>query len=98
MGYGFYIGVTIVYAQERTMLTMKDVVIVKQKQDGVKKYKEHIMQDRGGYNEKGQRHGYWEQYSSNKICYIKRNYINGDELGFEERKTSNGHIFKYYAR
>ena len=55
------------------------------------------MQDRE-YNKQGQRHGYWEQYSSDKLRYIKRNYVNGINLGFEERKTTNDHIFKYYAR
>jgi hypothetical protein len=56
------------------------------------------MQDKQPYNEKGQRHGYWEVYSTNKLLYCKRNYVNDVRLGLEEIKHSNYLIFIYHAR
>jgi hypothetical protein len=60
-----------------------------------------IMYHREGqepYNEQGNRHGYWEVYSSDKLRYFKRNYVNGVILGLEEIKSSNPLILIYNAR
>ena len=56
------------------------------------------MQDKQEYNEQGNRHGYWEVYSSDKLRYFKRNYVNGVRLGIEENKSSNALILIYNAR
>jgi hypothetical protein len=56
------------------------------------------MPDNEPYNERGQRNGYWEQYSSDKLRYFKRNYVNGVILGLEEIKSSNPLILIYNAR
>ena len=43
------------------------------------------------YNDKGERHGYWEVHNSNgKLCY-KENYVNGKEHGLCEY-YSNGKL------
>ena len=36
------------------------------------------------YNDKGQRHGYWEVYWSDDDLAFKCLYINGNESGYEE--------------
>ena len=56
------------------------------------------MRDKEPYNEQGNRHGYWEVYSSDKLRYFKRNYVNGVRLGIEENKSSNALILIYNAR
>jgi antitoxin component YwqK of YwqJK toxin-antitoxin module len=68
------------------MLTVNDVDSVKQKQDGVKKYVKHIMQDKNKqpYNENGIAHGYWEIYDIDGTLWSKRNYINGVLFGYYE--------------
>ena len=44
------------------------------------------------YNDKGERHGYWEVHDSNgKLCY-KENYVNGKEHGLCEY-YSNGNLW-----
>jgi len=45
------------------------------------------------YNEKGERHGYWEDYWSNgQLCY-KGNFVNGQRHGYWERYYSNGKLW-----
>jgi hypothetical protein len=56
------------------------------------------MQDNQPRNEKYQPHGHWEVYSSDKLYYFKRNYVNGVRLGLEENKSSNTLILTYYAK
>jgi hypothetical protein len=49
------------------------------------------------YNDKHQRHGYWEMYWANELWY-KRFYHNGKEIGYEEFYWYNGKLEekKYY--
>ena len=56
------------------------------------------MQDKQPYNEQGQRNGRWEVYSSDKVRYFKRNYVNGIRIGLEENQSCKHLIFTYYAR
>jgi hypothetical protein len=41
------------------------------------------MRDKSPHNAQGRRQGYWEVYSSDKLRYFKRNYVNGVRLGLE---------------
>jgi antitoxin component YwqK of YwqJK toxin-antitoxin module len=36
-----------------------------------------------GYNDKGDRHGYWEDYWPNGKLWAKIHYINGEEVYYE---------------
>jgi hypothetical protein len=86
------------YVLGQTMLTVNDVDSVKQKIYIANEYTKLIMRDKEPYNEQGNRHGYWEVYSSDKLRYFKRNYVNGVRLGIEENKSSNALILIYNAR
>jgi len=57
------------------------------------KNNKNIMQ----YNEKNQKHGYYEVYWAGKLCY-KRFFHNGKEVGYEEQYFNNGKLGrkKYY--
>ena len=44
------------------------------------------------YDEKGNRHGYWESYHDNGQLYYKGNYVNGNRHGYWERYWSNGDL------
>jgi len=49
------------------------------------------------YNDKGQKHGYWEVYHPNGQLGYKCVYINGNENGFEELYLNNyGKLTKNY--
>jgi antitoxin component YwqK of YwqJK toxin-antitoxin module len=50
------------------------------------------MTDINQYNEKNQRHGYWEHYGINGKVYSKGNYHNGERVGYWEDYYSNGNI------
>jgi len=86
------------YVLGQTMLTVNDMDSVKQKIYIANVYTKHTMLGKCQHNEQGLRQGYWEVYSSDKLRYFKRNYVNGVRLGLEENKTSNALIFTYYAR
>ena len=43
-------------------------------------------------NEKGERHGYWEEYYSNGQLWCKGNYVNGKQHGYWERYYPNGKL------
>ncbi len=96
--YGLCIGMMVEYVLGQTMLTVNDVDSVKQKIYIANEYTKLIMRDKEPYNEQGNRHGYWEVYSSDKLRYFKRNYVNGVRLGIEENKSSNALILIYNAR
>ena len=74
------------------MLTMKDVVFVKQKQDGVQKYIKHIMQDKRPLNKQNQAHGYWEVYYSNGILHFKGLFVNSIVCGPYESYSEDGSL------
>ena len=80
------------------MLTVIDLGCVNIKQGLANEYTKYTMRGKYQHNEQGLRQGYWEVYSSDKLRYFKRNYVNGVRLGLEENKTSNALIFTYYAR
>lgn len=42
-----------------------------------------------GYNDKGEKHGPWEEYYSNGNLYYKENYINGKLHGLREYYRAN---------
>jgi antitoxin component YwqK of YwqJK toxin-antitoxin module len=44
------------------------------------------------YNDKGEKHGYWEYYYDNGQLWCKGNYINGKEHGYWEVYYSNGQL------
>jgi antitoxin component YwqK of YwqJK toxin-antitoxin module len=44
------------------------------------------------YNEKGEKHGYWEWYYDNGQLSYKGNYVNGKEHGYWEYYHSNGQL------
>ena len=44
------------------------------------------------YNEKGERHGYWESYWSNGQLWYKGNYVNGQRHGYFESYYDNGQL------
>ena len=44
------------------------------------------------YNEKGQKHGYWEWYWSNGQLLCKGNYVNGKRDGYWGRYYSCGQL------
>jgi len=44
------------------------------------------------YNEKGERHGYWEDYHSNGQLSYKGNYVDGKLHGYWEFYYSNGQL------
>jgi hypothetical protein len=48
------------------------------------------------YNNKGQRHGYWETYWNNNKLWAKSFYINDNIYGYVEFNT-NKIIDKYYC-
>ena len=43
-------------------------------------------------NEKGERHGYWEEYYSNGQLWCKGNYVNGKQHGYWEDYYENGQL------
>ena len=43
------------------------------------------MQECNQYNEKGERHGYWEVYWDSSNLWYKGTYLNGVEDGYWER-------------
>jgi len=45
-------------------------------------------------NNKGQRHGYWEEYYFNGKLWYKCLYHNGKEVGYEESYNKIGKISK----
>ena len=45
------------------------------------------------YNEKGEKHGYWEIYYDNGKLYSKGNYVNGKEHGYWEVYWYNGELY-----
>jgi antitoxin component YwqK of YwqJK toxin-antitoxin module len=45
------------------------------------------------YNEKGQKHGYWEDYYSNGQLESKGNYVNGKRDGYWEEYYSCGKLW-----
>jgi antitoxin component YwqK of YwqJK toxin-antitoxin module len=45
------------------------------------------------YDEKGKRHGLWEEYYSNGQLSYKGNYVNGEEHGLWERYYFNGQLW-----
>ena len=46
------------------------------------------------YNEKGERHGLWEQYHSNGKLRIKCTYVNGQLHGLWEKYWNNGQLWE----
>ena len=50
------------------------------------------------YNEKGEKHGYWEDYYDNGQLAYKGNYVNGEPHGYWEVYYENGklHYKGYY--
>ena len=44
------------------------------------------------YNNKNQRHGYWEVYLPNGKLYYKGNYINNEQIGYWEIYEDNSKI------
>jgi antitoxin component YwqK of YwqJK toxin-antitoxin module len=46
------------------------------------------------YNERGQRHGYWEEYYSNGQLRNKGNYVNDNRDGYWEEYYSNGKLWR----
>jgi antitoxin component YwqK of YwqJK toxin-antitoxin module len=44
------------------------------------------------YNEKAERHGYWEEYHSNGQLWRKGNFVNGFEDGYWEWYNDNGQL------
>ena len=44
------------------------------------------------YNEKGEKHGYWEYYWSNGQLDSKGNYVNGQRHGYWESYNYNGQL------
>jgi len=44
------------------------------------------------FNEKNQRHGYWELYWTNGKIFYKRFYVNGIENGYEEYYHPNQYL------
>ena len=44
------------------------------------------------YNEKGEKHGYWEYYYSNGQLYYKGNYLNDKRHGYWEYYWSDGQL------
>ena len=44
------------------------------------------------YNEKGERHGYWEDYYTDGQLSSKGNYVNGKEHGYWEYYWNNGQL------
>jgi len=45
------------------------------------------------YNEKGEEHGYWENYYSNGQLDYKGNYVNGKKHGYWENYWSDGQLW-----
>ena len=45
-----------------------------------------------GYNDKGERHGPWEEYYSNGKLYWRKNYVNGKLHGLYECYWFNGNL------
>jgi antitoxin component YwqK of YwqJK toxin-antitoxin module len=44
------------------------------------------------YNEKGEKHGYWERYYGNGRLWYKGNYVDGREHGYWEVYFDNGRL------
>jgi antitoxin component YwqK of YwqJK toxin-antitoxin module len=44
------------------------------------------------YNDKGERHGYWEKYYLNGNLWYKGNYVNGNRHGYWEWYHDNGQL------
>jgi antitoxin component YwqK of YwqJK toxin-antitoxin module len=44
------------------------------------------------YNDKGERHGYWEYYYLNGNLWYKGNYVNGNRHGYWEWYHDNGQL------
>jgi antitoxin component YwqK of YwqJK toxin-antitoxin module len=44
------------------------------------------------YNDKGEQHGYWEDYYSNGKLWYKGNYVNGKQHGYWESYYDNGNL------
>jgi antitoxin component YwqK of YwqJK toxin-antitoxin module len=45
------------------------------------------------FDEKGNRHGYWERYWSNGKLDFKGNYVNGNRHGYFESYYDNGQLY-----
>lgn len=52
-----------------------------------------ILNKNNQYNEKGQKHGYWEVYHENGNLLSKGNYINGEKHGYWEVYWFNGNLW-----
>ena len=50
------------------------------------------MKNIESYNDKGERHGYWEEYHSNGKLWYKGNYINDKYDGYWKGYHSNGNL------
>ena len=50
------------------------------------------------YNDKGEKHGPWEEYHSNGNIWHKTNFVNGNVYGLRESYDSNGKSYckKYF--
>jgi antitoxin component YwqK of YwqJK toxin-antitoxin module len=50
------------------------------------------------YNEKGEKHGPWEEYHSNGNLMYKENYVNGELHGLSESYYIDGKLWykRYY--
>jgi antitoxin component YwqK of YwqJK toxin-antitoxin module len=49
-------------------------------------------QDIKSYNDKGHRHGYWEEYYRNGRLFFKGNYVSGVEDGYWQVYHTNGQL------
>jgi antitoxin component YwqK of YwqJK toxin-antitoxin module len=45
------------------------------------------------YNDKGEKHGYWESYYNNGQLWYKGNYVNGQQHGYWESYFDNGQLW-----
>ena len=45
------------------------------------------------FDEKGNRHGYWEEYHDNGKLFSKGNYVNGNTHGYWEEYHDNGNLW-----
>jgi antitoxin component YwqK of YwqJK toxin-antitoxin module len=45
------------------------------------------------YNEKGEKHGYWEKYCNNGQLWYKSNWVNGKLDGYWEEYYRSGQLF-----
>jgi antitoxin component YwqK of YwqJK toxin-antitoxin module len=65
------------------------VVLIKNKQKMEQKKELNLI---NLYNEKGEKHGYWERYYGDGQLYYKGNYVDGKQHGYWEDYYSNGNL------